>query len=788
MIYGSAAALLGALFVGVLRGPVRAALPENDLWWMMPTLSHYTEGQSLGQLLPFLLSPAPLILGQPVLKIYLWLGLVLFGGSTTPLLLISLAVHLANAVLLYAFSRQLALGRRVSLCAALVYLTFFAHFHAYLWPTAFQHLFAVGTILGMVSLYLHADRLDTRHRHARWWFMAMLGVTLFASLQRSTLIAPALILAHILLCSKDTNDRAARYDRWLPLFALYAIYPVTALTFIGDPIISTALSRVPLGPGLTAGALFLIVAVGLWTVRMLVRGYSRYQHRWLLTRAVPLAAALAVFAVLCLRDHRQVLLPYNALLPFVSLLTSFMDPLHKALAIDPIEPYYQFPAQAGVASLLLAAALLVLFAVQAASRYPQRLLLIVWYVMSLLRLNVYSYLILAPSRYFIYLSPVAAILICWALAALVDALSARMRFKLAAGHLLMAGLVVLLCAPNVLAIRLALFRGRLANTYEIYDDVRAIHLIRDDVRSKGATRLQPGAIVVQQVLPLPLQELVASSPIRPDAYDAFRAVMAETFNDPAMRGVQVNVAPAGARAVYVISTARVRTAAGEDMDPFTRLLDRALARLNDHRDAEALELFQRAIATRPFLLRYVLAPCDLDDVRWVTGGPDLRRWVDALGALRAGWISRPVPKYERIAAMMRQELSEYLFCLVCAAYLEHRAGHVERSRYWLAQTRFIDNDPERWLAWISTMPAVSTDGALLTFVRNVEQSDAIGDPKPWRADDYGFERFLLRLFLQWDIRGRQRMLGAEHWQTAHKGLTTQGRDAKPRSLAGGLAG
>ena len=789
LMYGGAAALLGTLFIGVLYGPLKTALPENDIWWMMPTVAHYTAEQPFWPLARFLLSPAPLILGQPVLKIYLWLGLALFGGATTPLLCISLAVHLANGVLLYLFGRQLAFGRRVSICAALVYLTFFAHFHAYLWPTAFQHLFGVTTILSLISLYLHTESLGPTSPRARQWFLTTLTAALFASLQRSTLIAPALILAHILCSSKNASERAVRYDRWLPLFLLYAIYPIMALTFIGDPIIATALARTPLGHALTAGALLAVVLAGLCILRGLVRAYPRYRHRRLLTRALPVAGLFAAWVALVLRDHRQLLLPYNALLPLVSSLTSFLDPIHKALALDAAEPYYQMPAQAGVAVVLLAAALLAVFAVRAASRQRLHLLVVVWYALTLLRLNVYSYLIRVPSRYFIYLSPVVALLSAWALVAVVDLLHKRARLKPMAGHAVLAGLVVLLCVPNVLAIRLALFRGRLANTYDVYDDVRAARLMRDDLQSRGLTHLTPEALAVQQALPLDLRESSPEASVNPAAYDTLRAVVAETFGDPAMRGLQVNIAPAaeGTRAVYLVDETRIRTADGEEADPFARLLDRALERLHAGQEAEALALVEQAIATRPFLLRYALARCPLEDARWLAGGADLRRWVDAAGLVRAGWSQQPSPKQAHIAAVMHQELSDYLLCLVCAAYLEERAGHTGRSRAWLARTRIIDGDPGRWLAAMRAAPAVVAHPSLQAFLQQVDGPGAIGDPQPWRQDDYGVERFVMRLILRWDIRSRQETLAAAtrpphaEWPSKHTPLP-------PTSVAGGPTG
>jgi hypothetical protein len=757
ILYGSLVGLLSLLFLSLLRDPILSALPEQDLWWMLPMLSHYVDGKPLSQVLGFLLGPAPYMLGQPALKIYLslgnssWLGLY-----TTHLIMVSVGVHAANAGLLYWLSRQLGLSRRVSLCSALVYFTSFAHFHAYLWPTAAQHVFAVFTILLMLNLYLNTEQRIDRHARYTWLLVGMWAVTIAASLQRSTLIAPALILTHILVCSKDPQDRIAKYDRWLPLFVAYLLYPAMALTFVGDHIITTAFVPILIPPIVKALMLFLGGVACLMVIRWLLRMPPLSWRGRLVVRGLILSAIVGGLVILSLNDRRQVLWPYNALVPFITTLTSFLEPLQAVFLIDSTEPYHYISPQISVFSVLLSLLLIGTFIAVFVTQKKPLIIVLVWYVLSLGHLlsNYSSFHVRIPSRYFIYLSPVFAVIFSAVLIHGYSALVKNTRLKPLSRDIILAGLLISLSIPNLLAIRLELFRGKLANTYMIYDDIRTASLIRDDLRHSNAVRRQPGAIYVTNVPEMPVEQFWSPTPADPAKFETFRDVVGEIFRDRAMRAIRVNEFPTSTagNTLYVVSNYRVQDAQGVSIDPFARLFDGAVTRMAQNRHQEARELFQRAIEYRPFFLRYVLSDYRLDDVRWITNGLDLRQWVNKAGAAYPSSNEAPVPKTEHILTLMNRELSDYLLAMFYLSYLEHRSGHADESRRWLSKMQFLERDPEALSSWIRQVPLVRADRAMLEFLERLKDPAYFRDPLPWWMDDYGFLRFLVRFLFRWDIQ------------------------------------
>ncbi len=98
---------LGLLYLAVLRPTFGSLIAENDLWWMIPEVLREVKGKSAWEILAFLLSPDPQRFGQPVLKAYLFLVTSWLGLHTSHLVLVSVAVHFANAGLLYLLAREL---------------------------------------------------------------------------------------------------------------------------------------------------------------------------------------------------------------------------------------------------------------------------------------------------------------------------------------------------------------------------------------------------------------------------------------------------------------------------------------------------------------------------------------------------------------------------------------------------------------------------------------------------------------------------------------------------------
>lgn len=753
ILYGGVAGLLSLLFVGLLRDPILSALPEMDLWWMLPTLSHYLDGKPLAQALGFLVSPAPTTLGQPALKIYLslisWLGLY-----TTHLIVLSTGVHAGNAVLLYWLTQHLELPRRVGVCSALVYFTSFAHFHAYLWPPAAQHVFAVFTILLMLNLYLNIEQRVGRRARYTWSFIAMWAVTLAASFQRSALIAPALILAHILVCSKDPQDRIAKYDRWLPFLLVYLVYPAIALTFVGDPKFM-GFAGIPIRPFVKA-LIFLLGGVAcLLVIRWLLRVSPISLRGRSIMRVLILSVAAAGLVILAIIDRRQVLWLYNALVPFVAALTSFLDPLEAALLIDSTEPYHYIVPRISAFSILLSLLLIGTFVAVFVIKKKPLVIVFVWYGLSVAYLLRYpGFPVRIPSRYFTYLSPVFAVIFSAVLVHGYGVLVRNMRLKPLSRDIILVGVLMALFIPNLLAIRLEMFRGKLINTYLTYDDIRTAHVIREDLRQAGIGHREPKLIYVRGVTEMPARQLWNSTPIDPFKYETFRDVVGEVFRDGAMRAIRVNEVPATAagKTVYVVSDARILDDKGNNVDPFGHLFEAAVIQMAQKRYDEARALFQRAIEQRPFLLRYTLAGSRLEDVRWLTNGLDMRQWVNKIGALYSTWSDGPIPKNERILAVMNRELSDYLLSMFYLSYLEYRSGQADESRRWLSQMRFLERDTDGLSSWISKVPVVRADEGMAAFLRQLKDPAYVGDPLPWRVDDYGFARFLMRFLFNWDIQ------------------------------------
>jgi len=751
---------LSLLFVWMVSGNLLSSLFENDLWWMVPMVSHHVEGRSLWEILHFLLSPAPKVLGQPILKLYLFLWSSWVGLYTLHLILISIGFHFANAWLLYRVNQQLGLNPTASLFSALVYLTLFAHFHAILWPTAVQHTIAVFTILSVLSLYLKTEgQVHTNpHGYRRALFLTF-AMGILASLQRSALIAPVLILTHILVGSKDSLERQARYDRWLPLFLAFSIYPVISLALVGDVIINDAFVKAPL----PAFMKMILLFGGVWVFLLLIRRSLRvsFQGPYLRKGVLALGGVtlLVLFGFLCLRDHRQLLLPYNALVPLNAILVSFLEPIRTALLIDSTEAYHLIPPQVSFYSLCLSMFLIGAFIFAFVRRNRSLILWLVWYALSLVHLlhQYSSFPLVTPSRYFIYLSPVFAVLLGSVLVGGGAFLFKRIRASPLLEQALLAGLLIGLCVPNLMAIRLEMFRGKLANTFFLYDDIRTAHLIKNDLQRSAADlhRISPSRVCVNNVVQMPFRDLGKEFLcVDPSQYDDFRAVVSEVFHDKSMRQIRVNE-PALDREgtlVYILQGGRITDAQGRAIEAFDQLFEEGVFQMRVGHPRQALDLFGQAIETRPFLIRYVLSSYRLEDLRWVTHGLEMREWVQRIGEGYNSWSGTPVSKEEHILSIIHQELSDYILCFFFTSYLKHQLGDLKGSREALSNIWFLERNPQALISWISPLPYVKANPSLGAFVKNLKDSEIFHDPIPWRKEDYGFGRFLVRFLFHRDIR------------------------------------
>lgn len=751
-------------FLWVMLPAVWQALPETDAWWMLPGFFSHLEGKSPLGVLVYLVHPGPPLFDIPSVKIHLWFCCSLLHLPLRAMILGSVLLHLCNAGLIHRVGRQMGLDPRASLCAAFVYFAFFASFHAYFWPPAAQHLLAVLTVLLIWSDYLSVEQgTPTRGPGGggmglRAFFWGVLG-----SLQRSCLIAPAMILTHLLFCSRDARQRLERYRRWLPLLIVYPVYPIVALSTVGDLVSITAIAKNPLPAGVKIMGLLALALSGLWVMAWALDRAVRRPSSTPTGRRWPPWVVWGMGATgllaLALRDSRQVLFFYNAAAPWLTAVSSFLNPIQHSLLPDSTDGYYILPPQITPFALLFSVLSLGIFFRRLASRRSPLTGLVAWYAVCLIFILFAKHIKTSfppyiPSRYFIYLSPLVAWVSCASALWVYDRTLRRILPK-AAAEILLAGGLAFLCAANLVAARLEIFRCRLVNTYLLYDDWKTVSLIRQDLEGRiGGKPMSPPSVSVEKVSPMLFSPRASKLlPVSAIPLFNFRWLEREAFKNRSGSPWLIN-SPAApeARYRYRLEGGRVVDAQGRPIDRFSQWADRAFVELQKGNRQEAMDLLLRAVRERPFFLRTLLSSCRLSDLRWITQGRGLRDWLREIDTRYARWSIGPHEKREAIRAMVERETTDYLICLVAIASLHQEQNRLPESRAWLSQTRYLEDDPADLAVWIGSSPWVKGNPSVQLFLQKLQDPFYLEHPLPWRMDDYGFGRFLLRLLTGKDIQ------------------------------------
>lgn len=747
----------GVGYFALLWPEVMRAAPENDLWWMLPTMSHHLQGRSPVEALFFLLGAFPLGFAQPILKVFLFAVSRFFGPETRFLLLASMVIHLGNAGLLGLLVRQWGLSVRTAALSGVIFLAFFGHFHAVLWPTASQHLLALTTLLALLNLYFWAEARVRRGQSAAAGFAAAAGVALMASVQRSTLIALAVIAADLIAFSRNAEERAGRFRRWSWIFLLYAIYPIVMVTSAGDPVVTEALRKLsipgwlrmlvvtdPLFPsstpwGIRAAILLGMVLAGLWVVWGALRSpLARRldQAGWRLWAA----GGTGLLLLWGLKDHRQLLFPYNGFIPFLSPFSILLDPLRAAFSMDSAEPYYYLAPQVSAGTFLLAFGAVAAFWRVHVRRNRELGLLLIWYLMTLgVMLHQNSSLPLrTPSRYFIYLSPVMAVVVACGMEGLAERIFRRRRTR----EVALYGVTAALCLVNVAAIRVALFRSRLANTALFYDDLRTVRIVEESAgKAQGAW--------VGGVVRMPIREAWRDFPLSvPPDYDNLAVAAAALGAGPLRAGE----GPAAGLSAYHLEGTLVRNPLGRSLEPFAQLLEAGNNKLGRGEIEGAAGIMEEAVRRPPFLIGYLTQGVRISDLRWVTGGLDLADWLNRVIAAQREPGQPDPAKLTRVKELVQAELRSYVQAVVLLAYVYQKERRMAESQYWLSQAQFLERDPGTIVHDMNMLFLGTFHEDMKDFLKRVEDPLFLLEPYNGKKEDYAVGRFLMRLLLGWDIR------------------------------------
>lgn len=758
ILYGCLIFSLLLCGLGVLAEPIRNAVPETDNWWMLPVFSHYLQGNNPLERLILVLPRFLHYMNAPAMKIILWVIDDFLRLPFRYFLWAGVLIHLLNSFLLAWLCRLLGLSRRIAVASSMIFWACFVHFHGYLWLPSSQHPHAVSTVLTVLCLFLLTER---RVREGRP-FRGLYGLTALASVAGSLqhcgfIVLPLMIGAAWVVPAWTVDQRQRLHARWLPVWILSLVYPIVLMAYSGDDSVALWVAKGQSAPWIKATGL---LGAGIGTLLLLgwLLRFQRFSSR------IALVLGGVAWMALALRDSRQVLLPYNALVPWMTVLGSFLDPIRTALKMEARESYYYMEPQVSLFHLGAVLFMLGTFILGFVRRKRELALLGFWYGIVVVYLLVHRHVassmpFVTQSRYFLYVTPLFAIALGSLTAYGVALLGRKAGWGEARRDLVMAGILLALCVPNLLAIRIALFRGRLTNTYLVYDDVRLARLIRGDLARKNAGGEAPRELVVQNAVPTLFSRFQWMPPFDYGriGHANLRRFLREAFEGEAPRSVKINEAPpkSAAAAVYRVEADQVLDGQGRSIERFSELFGEAVVQFNEGNQKAALDLFKKAALERPFLLNYVLSrDLRLADLFWVTGGEDLRDFFEHIGARHRIWGTGPVEKAQRTSELIEAELSNYLLCLLCLSYLEQEVGHLQESRFWASQLWFIERDPVVLVEWLQRTPEVRSSESLRLFLNKVKDPFFFREPWVWKKEDYALGRFLIRLLFHWDIRSR----------------------------------
>lgn len=745
ILYLCVALFLIGVFLILLYQPVQAAFHEQDLWWMMPLMSSITEGHSfLENIKLFLFNPYPTLQGDPWMNTYLSSVIAIFGVIPKYFIFVSIVFHFLCAILLYAILRKLDFDYRIAFFSALVYLTTFVNFCYYIWPMAFHHLFVLFISLLVMYFYFDTNKRADSGDNWKISFWITIFLNFLASFSQITiLLLPIGILAHILIASKDGEERLKKYNRWLPIFIIYLGYPVIRFVYFGyqhlerffhigigaHPVTNAVLFPAILFVGI--GFLFLFGGI-----LQLLRGYKLdriFKILCITSLGLYLLILVAAFIRhdLVLGPHKaklyELLSPYSFIYPFCVTFMNFIAPIKAALSINSTVPYNMIPLQSNIAGDLLSLLLIIVFIKKYFLRYKGLVIIAIFYIAALRYMRVDTANL--PSRHFVYVVPFFSIIFCSSFIYLYDLISNKISFNKKAREIILALIFIGLCVPNVFAIKLEMFRGRMANTFLIYDYIKISNLVKDDILANEEDwRVKARDIYIKGIRPMPfnVDEYWYPSADSHLRFDSFRYVFTQVYNNrPAVNLIINKTANAKGEFEYAVKDLNIYNSTGLNIDKFDFYFDKAVKELRLGNNKKAFTLFKEAINIRPFLLNYVLSGgYELKDLGRIMGRKDLKSWVgDIINyytvdsrtmCFKSEMYHAAKRKY--VSSIIEKEMNEYIECLFYAAYLEYIFGNTKESNALLSEIAFIESDRNAVVFLLSKASLIRSSDSINGFI------------------------------------------------------------------------
>jgi len=766
IFYICAAIFLIVIFLILLYRPIQTAFHEEDLWWMIPLMSSNIENQSFfGNLKLFLFNPYYTSYIDPLMDSYLFLVLSIFGFQTKYFIFTSLIIHFLCAFLLYLVLRKLDLDFKIAFFSALIYLTMFIHFCSYIWPMAIHHLFVLFFSLLILYLYFETTKRIDNGRNWRYFLWLTICANFLASFCLITiLLLPVGILAHILVSSKNGWDRLKKYEIWMPFFIIYLGYPLMKLIYIGCPHLNSYL-HIEFKTLSTMGLFPIVFLLGI-SLLFLFRGILQLSCRYQLGKILKnlCIASIILYILIYIATYGrddllspfhsskvklyEFLSPYNFIHPFSGIFVNFISPLTTALSINSTVPYHEMPMQNDIIGVFLSLFFIILFMNKYFLKHKGLVVFLIFYIFT------FRYTLMKTSissRYFGYITPLFAVVFCCTFIYIYDFIMNKIKLKRVIQEIILILIFIGLCTSNILAIKLEIFRGRLVNTFLIYDYLRTADIIKHDIKIFGTDdHIKSNDIFIEGVFPMPFDDYWPNIPANPLKFDTFRYVFAQTLNDTAMFNINVNIEQSDQtkrKLIYKIKDSKIYDIKDSNIDKFSLYFDEAVKELKLGNNRKASILFKEAIEIRPFLLNYVLARYELKDLRWITNGDDLKDWISDIINYYDSWKEGcSVKKLTYISSVIKDEINNYIKCLFYKAYLDYFFGRPTESKDWLLQIGFLENNYGEVSSLLNKELPVQSNQQILDFLHSVKIFNS-----PDKAKTKGFYGFLSQLIFNREV-------------------------------------
>lgn len=627
---------------------------EDDFLWCLPLIAQIKQSLPFAQMIHVFHS------GELSLfdGLYFSALISLFGVHLKFYVLLSLLVHVCNAGLLFhLLLRRMQFPLKISFFAAAIYLTFYGHFHAYIRPISISHAMVVFVILLLANLYLNIEQRRNNHQSFGVLYGLVIGLAIIASVMRlSMIIAPVMIVVHILFVAKDGAEVLEKLRLWGPVFFILLMYDWILLTVIGRE-------------GRTLDGL-----TGLWHGIL-------HQDSWLLALlmyvGLTAAATGLVWVFLKSRSAKGFLETFRKIIPWVFFIPHFfllslynwLAAVPSAAGADPYERWQLMAYPGGIYFFVLLLAVWVLMAVivkYIRSRGTHLILFVGWYLSLLPFLGLKFAAV--PSRYLIYIAPILAVVLSVFLFEILPRNFNFFRGRL--GRYIVIVGVCLIIFSNIYAIHARLRRSILGDYWWSYDYVKAANVIKEDLVGKG--RLASGqstALCVQGVGAIGewWKDFLWE---RFDQYAPFVWTLRSTIGRADIP-VRVNNQCRESDLVYRITDKTVVDGDSRDIEPFYQFFNNGIARLRAGDFFSAYAELNKAVVHPPFIIRLFLNKDRFNQ------DFSIQELVDIAKTIKASYARSYADdgRLHAIEHMIQKESMDYAFVVLLSAYLRDKYAY-----------------------------------------------------------------------------------------------------------------